>query len=70
VAISAAHGADALIIRPADDARDVVAPSVALERRIQLMAIETARMLENGGDLIPRGQAGGLVGRSGFGAGA
>lgn len=62
VAISAAHGPDALILRAADDARDVDAASVALERRIQLMAIEAARMLENGGNLVPRGQAGGLIG--------
>lgn len=68
VAIAATHRAHAMVVRAANDSRNVNPAVITLQRRIQLMAVEAARILENGTDLVPCGEACGLVSRWSSGA--
>ena len=56
VAISAAHGANAMIVRAANEPRSMDSPRVSLQRRIQLVAVETTRVLEDRCNLSPRSE--------------
>lgn len=55
MAIAATHGADAVTIGAANDVRHVRAPRIALKRRLSLVTVQAARVLENCGDFGPDG---------------
>ena len=57
VTIAAEHRADTLVVGTTRNPWHVESSRVSLERRIELVAIEAARMLQNRGDLPPRFQA-------------
>ena len=61
MAIPAAHRAYALIVRPAHHVRNVRPARIALQRRIELMAVEAARILQHSRDFIPGRKTSGLV---------
>lgn len=65
VAVCAAHGAGAVIVGTTNDAGNMRAARVAPQGCFKLMAIETAGMLQDRGDLVPCRQSFDRTGRSG-----
>ena len=57
MAIGAAHAGDAHIVVAPHHQRHMQARAIALERRVNLMAIEAARVLDHGRDLVPGSEA-------------
>jgi hypothetical protein len=68
VAISAAHGANAMIVRAANEPRSMDSPRVSLQRRIQLVAVETTRVLEDRCNLSRRSELNSTAGLVRFAA--
>src|SRR3981081_4654537 len=68
VAISAAHGANAMIVRAANEPRSMDSPRGSLQRRSQLVAVETPWELAYRCNLSPRSELNSTAGLARYAA--